>query len=44
MFGGEVLATAILDRHLRHCDVVPINGAPATDSRTASGPSNGKPA
>ncbi|MGW6796566.1 IS21-like element helper ATPase IstB [Streptomyces chartreusis] len=26
VFGDEVLATAILDRLLHHCDVVPING------------------
>ncbi len=26
VFGEEVLATAILDRLLHHCDVVPING------------------
>ncbi len=26
MFGDEVLATAILDRLLHHCDVVSING------------------
>ncbi|MFD3536415.1 IS21-like element helper ATPase IstB [Streptomyces sp. NPDC058664] len=26
VFGGEVLATAILDRLLHHCDVVSING------------------
>lgn len=26
VFGDEVLATAILDRLLHHCDVVAING------------------
>lgn len=26
VFGDEVLATAILDRLLHHCDVVPISG------------------
>jgi hypothetical protein len=26
VFGGEVLATAILDRLLHHCDVIAING------------------
>ena len=26
MFGDEVLATAILDRLLHHCDVISING------------------
>lgn len=26
VFGDEVLATAILDRLLHHCDVVSING------------------
>jgi DNA replication protein DnaC len=26
VFGDEVLATAILDRLLHHCEVVPING------------------
>ena len=26
VFGDEVLATAILDRLLHQCDVVPING------------------
>ena len=26
IFGDEVLATAILDRLLHHCEVVPING------------------
>lgn len=26
VFGDEVLATAILDRFLHHCEVVPING------------------
>lgn len=26
MFGDEVLATAILDRLLHHCEVVRING------------------
>jgi DNA replication protein DnaC len=42
VFGDEVLATAILDRLLHHCEVVPING-PATGSRTASRPSSAKP-
>lgn len=39
MFGDEVLATAILDRLLHHCDVISIN-APATDSRIGSQPSS----
>ncbi len=26
MFGDEVLATAILDRLLHHCEVIAING------------------
>lgn len=30
VFGDEVLATAILDRLLHHCEVISING-PATD-------------
>lgn len=36
VFGDEVFATAILDRLLHHCEVISINGAPATGSRTAS--------
>ena len=35
VLGDDVLATAILDRLLHHCDVINING-PATDSKTAS--------
>lgn len=26
VFGDEVLATAILDRLLHHCEIVPVNG------------------
>lgn len=41
-FGDEVLATAILDRLLHHCDVISING-PSSGSRTGSPPSIGTP-
>jgi DNA replication protein DnaC len=37
IFSDEVLATAILDRLLHHCDGITING-PATGSKTASSP------
>lgn len=40
VFGDEVLATAILDRLLHHCEVVPINGP--SGSRTASRPSSAR--
>ena len=35
VLGDDVLATAILDRFLHHCDVIAINGPP-TASKTAS--------
>jgi DNA replication protein DnaC len=37
IFGDDVLASAILDRLLHHCEVISISG-PATASRTASSP------
>ena len=38
VFGDEVLATAILDRSLHHCEVIAING-PSYLLKTGSPPS-----